>query len=330
MDLIYQYFLSPIMRNGWFNPVNSLLYGIILVAGAWFVFNLLRYLKVRIDLRLFVSLLPFIAFAGVTRTLRDYIYAASTTDPAFFASFPIHIQKLYQNAYTYVVSITGNQPLASAEAAIITWFPTPGSYIITFVLALASLFISLGIQKKMHIPYWKTLFVIGMAMFLFNAALLPLSSTVPLTYIGLVSLAWAALFFGLGYLPGTGFMKGRAKKIGKLKELNKFLGEIFTGMNSSIMSAHLFDATATFFAIALFSTVGGQGYTEQHFLSRTLMPFLGPQVMFLLKLVVVLPVLYFINRHVEDKEFRNFMLLIVLILGLAPASRNLARLMVGV
>ncbi len=48
------------------------------------------------------------------------------------------------------------------------------------------------------------------------------------------------------------------------------------------------------------------------------------------KFVVVVPVLYFINKHVEDKEFRNFMLLIVLILGLAPASRNLARLMVGV
>ena len=76
--------------------------------------------------------------------------------------------------------------------------------------------------------------------------------------------------------------------------------------------------------------MAGQGYTEQHFLSRALMPFLGPQVMFLLKFVVIVPVLYFINKYVEDKEFRNFLLLVVMVLGLAPASRNLARLMVGV
>jgi uncharacterized membrane protein len=114
------------------------------------------------------------------------------------------------------------------------------------------------------------------------------------------------------------------------KKARKVLKEIFTKTNSAILSAHFFDATATFFAIAVFSTMSGQGYTEQHFLSRELMPFLGPQVMFLLKFIVVVPALYLISKNVKDRELRNFLLLVILILGLAPAARNLARLMAGV
>jgi len=69
---------------------------------------------------------------------------------------------------------------------------------------------------------------------------------------------------------------------------------------------------------------------EQHFLSRWLMPFLGPQVMFLLKFIVVIPVLFYIDRYTEDKDMGNFLKLVVFVLGAAPATRNLIRLMVGV
>ena len=60
------------------------------------------------------------------------------------------------------------------------------------------------------------------------------------------------------------------------------------------------------------------------------MPFLGPQVMFLLKFVVVVPVLYYIDKYTEDRELSNFLKLVVLVLGLAPAARNLVRLIAGV
>ena len=44
MDILQEYFITPIMRNGWFNPVNSLVYGFILIAGIWLVFKLLARL----------------------------------------------------------------------------------------------------------------------------------------------------------------------------------------------------------------------------------------------------------------------------------------------
>lgn len=324
MDTIYQYFLLPIMRNGWFNPLNSIVYGLILVAAGYGVFRLLVRMKIPIDDRLYLALIPFIAFAGVTRTLRDYIYSISSMEAGFLSTFPEHMHIMQQNAHEYVLGVTGNQFLAAADSYIIAWFPTPGSYFVTFFLALISLLVAVTVQRYGDIPYWKTLFILGLAIFIFNGAMLPVNTLEPLLYIGTVSLAWTAAFFGLVRLNGTNLLKKADKRV------REAMKTVFINRNSAILSAHLFDATATFFAIAAFSTLGGSGYTEQHFLSRTLMPFLGPQVMFLLKLVVVIPVLYFLNKHIEDKEFRDFLLLVVLILGLAPASRNLARLLVGV
>ncbi len=326
MDVLYQYFLLPIMRNGWFNPVNSLVYGLFLVAGSWLVFKLLRRLKIPIDGRLYLSLLPFIAFAGVTRTLRDYIYfsVAGAGEAGFYQSFLGHMQIIQEKAYDYTFGATGNSVLASINSHVIAWFPTPGSYLITFLLALSSLFVSLIIEKYGKIPYWKTLFAFGFALLLLNGALLPVNSYTPLLYIGIVSIGWTVLFFSIQPIASINRIKKMSKRCAKI------LQDIFTKINSAILSAHFFDATATFFAIAVFSTMAGQGYAEQHFLSRALIPFLGPQVMFLLKFAVVIPVLYFTNKYVEEKEFRNFLLLVILILGLAPATRNLARLLVGV
>ena len=324
MDLIYDYFLVPLMRNGWFNPVNSAVYGALLIIGIWAVFNLLKRVKVPVDRGLFIAMLPFVAFAGVTRTLRDYVYFTSAGTPGFMSSFTAYMQSMQQSAYAYVLGVTGNPLLALVDSHIIAWFPTPGSYAITFALAFVSLLIGLAVRRYWGLKCWKTMTVLGMLFFLVNASLVPVSDLTPLIYIGAVSIAWAALFFTLGSVKVGDMLK----KIDK--RLAAHVKSMLTPMNSSILSAHLFDATATFFAIAVFSTMGGSGYTEQHFLSRTLMPFLGPQVMFLLKLAVVIPVLYFIDRYMEDKELSRFLKLAVFILGIAPAARNLVRLMVGV
>lgn len=322
MDFIYDYFLVPLMRNGWFNPVNSLVYGIILIAGIWFVYKLLRKADVPIDSRLYLAFIPFIAFAGVTRTLRDYIYFSASSQPGFLSSFSGHMSAMQQSAYDHVFSITGNHMIAYLDSYIIAWFPTPGSYLITFILALFSLFVALSARRYIGTSCWSIMFIIGSVLFVANVTLLPLNRTEPLLYIGLVTAAWAVLFFSLGR---------SSEVLGKMnRKLGRITKKIFSPVNSTVISAHFFDATATFFAIAVFSTLGGHGYIEQHFLSRWMMPFLGPQVMFLLKFIVVIPVLYYIDRHIDEKEMANFLKLVVFVLGAAPATRNLVRLIVGV
>ena len=99
MEFVHQYFLLPLMRNGWFNPVNSLVYGVFLILGIWLVFNLLKKVDVEVDKGLFIAILPFVAFAGVTRALRDYIYFSSAEQAGFLNSFTTYMHVMQENAY---------------------------------------------------------------------------------------------------------------------------------------------------------------------------------------------------------------------------------------
>lgn len=285
MDFINEYFLNPILSNGWFNPVNSLVYGMILVVAVYFVFRLLKRMSVRIDRRFLYAITPFIFWAAITRVLHDAAFSGALTG-------------------------------ALGELFSLPIFPTPGSYFITFTLALASLLVSLGIQKYAGFPYWKAMAGIGAALSFVEFALMPKFDLVPIAMILFVTGAWAALFL-LIYKFSQKIDAARFKIFRPVKDA-------FTLDNSAILSAHMLDASATFVALAFF------GYAEQHPLPRTLIELSNPAAMFALKLAVLIPVLYIIDRYAEKGEFRNFLKIVIFILGLAPGLRDMIRLMAGV
>lgn len=279
MDFLYEYFLKPILSNGWFNPVNSITYGIILVAGVYLVFRLLKKMNIHIDRYFLYAILPFILWGSSTRVLHDAAYYGVLTGKlGEFYSLPI--------------------------------FPTPGSYLITFLLALIVLLISLTIQKYAKFPYWKVMLAIGIILDIVNFALLPRIDPIPMLMVLGITGLWAALFFLLY----------------KFSQTSKFktLKDIFTFKNSGLLSAHMLDASATYVAMTFF------GYLEQHPLPRFLIELTNPAAMFFLKIVVLIPVLYVIDRYSEPGDFKNFLKIVILILGLAPGLRDMIRLMVGV
>jgi uncharacterized membrane protein len=275
MAFIEEYFLNPILQNGWFNPVNTLVYGVVLVVAAYLVFRMLRRMKVRIDYYFLIAVLPFIFWGSSTRVLHDAAFAGVLTGPVGeFYSMPI--------------------------------FPTPGSYFITFGLALAVLAISLGIQRWSKIPYWKPMLSAGLAMCVINMILMPYTTLYPAGLIIGVTCLWAALFFLLGHLG--------------IRLKNKLVKNLFSRENSGLLTVHMLDASSTWAALTFF------GYSEQHVVPNMLIPVLGPAAMFLLKLAVMLPVLYLIDKNTERGEFRNFLKIVILILGLAPGLRDMIRL----
>ena len=88
---------------------------------------------------------------------------------------------------------------------------------------------------------------------------------------------------------------------------------------------HMFDASATFISIDLF------GYGEQHFIPEFLINVTGTAlVMFPLKLAVLVPVIYIVHKHSDNNNLRNFLLLVIFLLGLVPALRDLLRISMGV
>jgi len=277
-DTLHAYFIEPIQQNGWFNPVNTVVYAIILIAAVFIVFKLLRRMSVKIDKYFFYAIVPFIFWATSTRVLHDAA-VAGILSPELNAFFGMLI------------------------------FPTPGSYIITFLLALTSLLIGLIFQRYAKFAYWKVMFVIGVVLSVINFALIPFPN--PLAAAGILGLTLLITFI---YTTAGRFLTRIDHPL--IKEIKT----IFSKENIGILSVHLLDASATFVSIAYF------GYLEQHFLPRSLFPLFGPGIMFVLKLMVVIPALWLIDRYADDPEFRTLLKIVVLILGLAPGLRDTIRL----
>lgn len=176
-------------------------------------------------------------------------------------------------------------------------FCSPLIYFIIFAITFASLIAAIIIQKKIKkikIEYYKTLFAIGFALLLYNITMISIKNWFGFSVIIGLTIFWASLFFGL----------------------HKFFPKLLSLTNSGILSAHLLDASSTFTALTFF------GYYEQHVLPTFLIGLAGPWVMFPLKIFVVLPVLLLIDKYGEDKQFKNFLKIIILILGLALGTRD--------
>ena len=98
------------------------------------------------------------------------------------------------------------------------------------------------------------------------------------------------------------------------------------GINAAIIWAHLFEATSTFVGVDFL------GYGEKHVLSTFMIDWIGTgAVMYPLKLLIILPALYIIERHLsEEPKTSNLAKLAILMLGLAPGLRNMLRMMLGI
>lgn len=72
IEFIKRYFIEPIYTSEGYNIYNTLVYGMLLLAGAYLVAKLLRRWKVKMDEKLFMAALPFLVFGGVLRGLEEF------------------------------------------------------------------------------------------------------------------------------------------------------------------------------------------------------------------------------------------------------------------
>ncbi len=177
---------------------------------------------------------------------------------------------------------------------------TPSIYILMIALTALVFLIS----RKTKNPD-RTVFVVGLGFWLLTLSSFKLRNPTAFAYI-----------FGI-YAGVIIFLYLVRKTTGFLRDSFDF----------SALGAHFLDATATFVTLDLFSNLG---YFEQHPLTRLIGTLGGSYVWFYVAKLYVLVVLYFINKDVEDKNFRNLLKFAVLILGLGPGLRDTLRLSMGV
>ena len=191
--------------------------------------------------------------------------------------------------------ILGSSIRVLEDAKILTgyMFVTPNIWVLFFFLIISILLISVFLERKKRIPYYKIMFILGIILTGLVLGMLEYKNFQGLKYVLLWILPWLVL---LKYIK-------------------------WSVENKIITSVHMLDAVTTFVSMKYF------GYFEQHVLPRTVINLTGTAFSFvILKFLVVVSVLFILDKYSDDKEFKNFIKLAIFILGLAPGVRDFLRL----
>ena len=276
---IDKYYLSGIINDTSYNPVDTLTYAIVLGISLFGVLKLLEKLNVKIDTRFMISVTPYIIAGSALRVLED--------------------SKVFTPPLKYL-------------------FVTPIIYFFMFAVTVSILAIAIYLERKGKIRDYHTFFGYTGAVwaFLNISALLAVGSIVN-PYPAAVIMVLGIVSTGIVYLIS--------------RQLNFKL--LTDKVNISILFTHLLDASSTFIGMDWLN------YYEKHVAPTFFIDIASNftdhpvLVMFPLKLLVFIPVLYMLDNKLEDekeKKLIGIMKLAILVLGLSPAVRNTLRILMGV
>lgn len=178
---------------------------------------------------------------------------------------------------------------------------SPGIYILTSLLFFIFLFVG-KIVNRMEVVF-------------FAGILIWLPHFVALSYIFkyYIILIVAALFAFIPFYLAFNYFKE-----------NKFF-------YSGIVFSHALDGSATFLIIEVFSGLTQKFYEEQHVVPGIIKEIFGTFFAFyVIKVVLAFFAAYLIEREKISEEEKKFISLALIVLGLAPAIRNIFRAMGGV
>ena len=352
-----------------YNAVDTSTYGVILVLALFGIFRYLKRLDIEPGKEMFFATIPYILLGSVLRVLQDsgmftgkatylfispiiYIFIGIVTLLKLVESHTIASQEkkmgqsgrlrglwsfgaimgffniLYLIGYTFYVN---NRELLSTNSRNATFLMSP---VIVAVLSIAAFLGLVALVRRRGRLYIHDVFSVFGWHFLAIACFQALAfimeggkwpgvevkaasmHLVQLLLVPLLALGVTALVAGIAY---------------SLTRRCSWM-EIYwkRPMNLVIMYAHLLDASATFTALQWFT------YGEKHVLPNFLIGLTGtPAVMFPLKAIVIAVVLYVLDVEIKKDLEKNVLLgtlirVAILVLGLAPGTRDLLRLAMGV
>ena len=156
-SFINENFLAPLCH--YYTTIGTITYGIILILAFLGTYKLLKKLKIKIDKKFFLALLPFIIYGGWTRALRDY-----------------------------GLGIYGQSNL----------FCSPPIYFFVYVITLAALLLGLLIERKTKkVSYEKTMIPIGILFLLYNLSLTIIRNLYGFGIILILIGSWSLVFYGI-------------------------------------------------------------------------------------------------------------------------------------
>ncbi len=193
-------------------------------------------------------------------------------------------------------------------------FITPPIYLLMFAITVLLLFFSIRLQRSGYVNDWKKAFAAaGILWSLINLGILlsaeRIVNPVHFTAIILLGAGLTAVIYLLARNRGYSMFTQR--------------------INISILCAHLLDASSTFVGVDYL------GYYEKHVVPTFMIDLTGTAaIMIPLKLIIFIPVIFMLDTQFDEdddsRRLRDLMKLTIIVLGLAPATRNSIRMVLGI
>ncbi len=190
-------------------------------------------------------------------------------------------------------------------------FITPGVYFVVFFSVVLSFALSYYYSKKSGKSLFKTIGLSGAVLSAIAFSVLISRWSFPNLFLGIGIVTLASFSVYLFRLADRSFFGSRPSKT----ELCTVLGQCL-------------DGAATFGGIAF------AGYGEQHVVGNFIIDSFGPLAFFLVKAAFAFGVVWIARREFSegknDQEMKTYLLLLITIFGLAPGTRDLLRIVLGV
>lgn len=184
------------------------------------------------------------------------------------------------------------------------YFVSPGIWLLIAITAIAGLFIAAFLSKKFTWDFHKIFGSIGLILWLPVLAFDLMHFVVWDGFLGII--AMAAAVTGAVYLI--------------MKYIKK---DFFSNrLNLLAVAGQALDGSATFVATQFFRC------GEQHVLSGIIVNFY-PLAFVLVKILLIIIILYYIDKEVERENMKGFIKILVIILGFATGLRDLFTVAVG-
>jgi len=262
---------------------------------------------------------PILSHSGYN-LINTLVYAVILLAIAFFVVFPFFRKKgiffdfnFFKSVFPFIVFGSAIRIFEENHSAVYFelfersadplsfgfYTVSPGIYILVGLLTIFSLIISFFLSKFLKREPLQIFMGIGLLL------------SVPVVLFHLINLVnFFEFFFVLVFTALIVFV---------LKFLNGKLNQniLSSNLNLAVLFGQTLDGVATFTALSFFSS-----YSEQHVFSNFIIESFSPFAFIIVKVLLALLVLWYVDKEVEDEKLKNFIKLFVLIIGFAPGIRD--------
>ena len=259
---------------------------------------------------------------GMYNFAETIIYALILISIAFFVVYPFFDKRKIKFDIKFALAVLPYVIMGSALRVfedlhlvprsvnpLEIWFYaiTPGIYLAIGIFTILALVVSIYASRKMGWNVLNTFRNIGIIGAIPILAIDIINFKIPIGAVSFISILFLAALVSFAVMIAVSAIRK---------------GFFTDRMNVLALFAQMLDASATFYAVGFLSC------GEQHPLTNAILQ-VTPALFYVVKIAVVLLILYYADKELKNQNLKDFIKLLIIILGFAPGMRDALTVAVG-